>query len=109
MPIFWVKNLLIYGDFTEFEAPRGHVTGILEAANCHKVDRFIPVYVGEYRYWWKKACFLNTPSTIFLLVMLVFLGLDTFSFFLFFLGNLLLNHKIHSTQTLSSCIEIKKE
>ena len=36
--------------FTEFEGPRGHVTGILEAANYHKVDRFIPVYLGEYRY-----------------------------------------------------------
>ena len=34
----------------------GRVTKILQAENGQKVDEFEPIYLGNYRYWWKMFC-----------------------------------------------------
>ena len=34
----------------------GHVTKILQAKGGQKVDDFEPIYLGNYRYWWKMVC-----------------------------------------------------
>ena len=34
----------------------GHVTKILQAKSGQKVDNFEPIYLGNYRYWWKLVC-----------------------------------------------------
>ena len=34
----------------------GLVAAILEDEKRQKVDKFKPVYLGKYRYGWKKVC-----------------------------------------------------
>ena len=33
-----------------------HVTKIVQAKSGEKVDDFEPIYLGNYRYWWKIVC-----------------------------------------------------
>ena len=34
----------------------GNATKILHAKNGQKVDEFVPIYLGTYRYWWNMVC-----------------------------------------------------
>ena len=36
------------------EAP-GYMTKILPAENGQKIDKFEPIYLGNYQYWWKMV------------------------------------------------------
>ena len=70
----------------------GHVTKILETENGQKVDKFEPIYFGNYQHWWKMVCgfwahyqqpffwlCLFTSTWILFLLFCIF-----FSFFFFF-------------------------
>ena len=71
----------------------GHVTAILEAKNNEKVDRFEPVHLGKYRYWWKKVCGFLThyQPPFFCRRLFTPAWVLFFSFFLIFQGDLRLN------------------